>query len=75
MHKHITVQALYDPEAQVWVATSEDVIGLVAEAPSLPELTDIVAELIPELLALNHHSCSDHPLPFVVHSMHETRLH
>ena len=33
-----TVHAEWDPEASVWVATSDDVPGLCAEAPTVEEL-------------------------------------
>ncbi len=48
-----TVHAAWDPEASVWVATSDDVPGLCAEAPTVEELTAVVLELVPELLVLN----------------------
>ena len=34
----ITVNAEWDPEANVWVATSEDVPGLITEADTLEDL-------------------------------------
>jgi len=42
-----TVHAEWDPEASVWVATSGDVPGLCAEAPTVEELTAVVLELVP----------------------------
>jgi predicted RNase H-like HicB family nuclease len=42
-----TVRAEWDPEASVWVATSDDVLGLCAEAPTVEELTLVVLELVP----------------------------
>jgi len=42
-----------DEEAQVYVATSDDVPGLVAEAPSLDVIKDKVLALVPELLKEN----------------------
>ena len=75
MKQNITVQAVYDTEADVWVATSEDVIGLVAEANTLQELSAIVAELIPELLELNHETNDAKPVPFMLHSLHEPQVH
>ena len=50
-----TVNAVWDPEASVWVATSEDVPGLVAEASSIEELSEKLKILVPELLELNKH--------------------
>lgn len=48
-----TVQAEWDAEASVWIATSDDVPGLCAEAATLEQLTDVVLELVPELLVAN----------------------
>ena len=51
----IQVFAEWDSEARVWVAGSEDVPGLVAEAPTPEELEEKLKTLIPELLELNAH--------------------
>jgi uncharacterized protein DUF1902 len=45
-HVHVT----WDPEARVWVATSEDILGLAVEAPTLQALARKLRILIPELL-------------------------
>lgn len=47
------VRAFWDAEAGVWVAQSEDVPGLVAEAPTPGELEAKLKALVPELLELN----------------------
>ena len=47
------IRALWDGEAGVWVAESEDVPGLVAEADSPNVLVQKLRTLIPELLELN----------------------
>ncbi len=51
--KQITVHAEWDGEANVWVATSDDVPGLITEASSVEILTEKLAVLIPELLEVN----------------------
>ena len=51
--KQITVHAEWDGEANVWVATSDDVPGLITEASSVEILTEKLAVLIPELLEAN----------------------
>ena len=48
-----TVRFLWDADAGVWVATSEDVPGLVLEDASFDALTVRVRNAIPELLELN----------------------
>jgi predicted RNase H-like HicB family nuclease len=47
------VQADWDPEANVWVATSGDVPGFVTEAETIEELTARLRTMIPELLEAN----------------------
>jgi predicted RNase H-like HicB family nuclease len=47
------VQADWDPEAEVWVATSDDVPGLATEAATIETLAEKLRTLIPELLAAN----------------------
>lgn len=43
------VHADWDAEAQVWVATSQDVPGLVTEAPTMELLNQKLEILAPEL--------------------------
>ncbi len=49
-----TVYFTWDDEAEVWVATSPNVTGLVLESESLDELIHRVEEAVPELLELNN---------------------
>ena len=48
-----TVLFTWDDEANVWVASSPDIIGLVLESESLDILMNRVKDAIPELLELN----------------------
>lgn len=47
------IQAFWDSEAQVWVATSDDMPGLATEASTLEFLTQKLRDMIPELVTLN----------------------
>jgi len=47
------VRADWDPEAEVWVATSGDVPGLATEAGTIEGLAERLRSLIPELLEAN----------------------
>ena len=47
------INFLWDSEASVWVATSDDIPGLVLESGSFDALMERVRFAIPELLALN----------------------
>ena len=49
----IAVEAEWDAEARVWVATSDEVPGLVAEHRDLSALQAMVVELVPILLVEN----------------------
>lgn len=44
---------MLDSDAGVWIATSEDIPGLVTEAPTLAALGAKLDSIIPELYALN----------------------
>jgi len=47
------VKFTWDAEASVWVATSEDIPGLVLESGSFDALVERVRFAVPELLELN----------------------
>ena len=49
-----TIKFSWDEEACVWIATSEDIHGLVLESGSLDALIEKVRYAVPELLELNH---------------------
>ncbi len=49
----IIVKATWDDEAKVWVATTDDIVGLATEADTLEELREKILTMIPELLELN----------------------
>ena len=48
-----TVNVIWDNEAGVWVATSDDIPGLVLESGSFDALIERVRIAAPELLQLN----------------------
>ncbi len=49
----IVVRATWDDEASVWIAESDDVPGLVTEAPTVEDLLAKLEVIIPELFELN----------------------
>ena len=49
----LKVHAIWDDEARVWVATSEDVPGLATEADDMEGLVEKLKGMIPELLDAN----------------------
>ena len=46
----IVVRAQWDPEAEMWVATSDDLPGLATEASTQAGLVSKLEAMIPELL-------------------------
>jgi len=56
MNVDYKIKFLWDDEAAVWVATSEDVPGLALESGSFDALVEKVRFAIPELLELNRQS-------------------
>lgn len=62
--KKLSVHAMWDAEAGVWVANSKDVKGLVTEATSREILVEKLKVMIPELMALNHQELPAGPLEF-----------
>jgi len=47
------VRATYDPDASVWWAESDDIPGLVSEAPSLDALMERVLAVAGEIMRAN----------------------
>jgi hypothetical protein len=52
MDRSVTIKAQWDNEANVWVATSDDVHGLVVEADTWPAMIEEVRLVLPDLLEL-----------------------
>jgi hypothetical protein len=48
----LLVRALWDAETQVWVATSEDIPGLVVEHESFEEMLAAIRDLAPDLISV-----------------------
>lgn len=52
---HYQVVAEWDDEARVWVATSDDIPGLVTEAETQEQLVSRLQAMVPVLLEMNAH--------------------
>ena len=63
-----TVQCAWDAEAEVWVATGDDVPGLATGADALDGLVQKLKVVIPELLDANGLLSTDEPgdIPFAI---------
>ncbi len=64
MTRDITIQARWDGEASVWIATSGDVPGLVVEADSWPGMIEEVRLVLPELMEVTGQENKDISLTF-----------
>jgi predicted RNase H-like HicB family nuclease len=53
MNLEALVKAQWDDEAEVWVAESDDIPGLITEAETMEYLIKKLKILIPELIAAN----------------------
>ena len=73
------VNAFWDAEAKVWVATSDDVPGLATEAGDVDKLIKKLRVMIPELLEANgllprKHGRSVLDVPFEVRAQYHEHL-
>ncbi len=64
MTRSISIEARWDPEASVWIATSQDVPGLVVEADTWPAMIEEVRLVLPELLEVSGQRGDDLSLTF-----------
>lgn len=56
----VVIDAFWDEEANVWVASSKSDLGIVTEAPTIEELQRRLALLVPDFLG------EDYPGPFEI---------
>ena len=66
-----TVNLSWDTDASVWVATSEDIKGLVLESGSLDVLIERVRMSVPDLLKLNNHLLEHAKIVFLTDRVEE----
>jgi hypothetical protein len=65
----INILAEWDPEASVWVATSDDVSGFAIEAPTLERLAERLPGVLEDLIEFNHPEFAGvKDIPFKVHA-------
>ena len=68
------VNFLWDSEAAVWIATSEDIPGLVLESGSFDALIERVRTAAPELLSLNGSKGETFPICFKTERHEQVRI-
>lgn len=66
-----TVNLLWDADVSVWVATSEDIKGLVLESGSLDVLIERVRMAVPDLLKLNNQPLENAKIAFMTERVEE----
>lgn len=59
------VKLVWDSEASVWIATSDDIPGLVLESGSFDALLERIRFAVPELLSLNDNTSGTVSLTFI----------
>jgi hypothetical protein len=64
MHPTMNIDAQWDPDAEVWVATSADLPGLVVEASSWSSMIEEVSLAVPDLLEVEGKSAAGVTLSF-----------
>lgn len=64
----ILVRSQWDSEAKVWVAASDDVVGLATEAATPDELVAKLQVMVPELLEANGETGGGREVPLFVMS-------
>lgn len=67
-----TIIFTWDDEADVWIATSNDIPGLVLESGSFDALVERTRFAVPELLALN--PSGTQPLSLIFRSERHERM-
>ena len=70
MMQRIEIKAEWDPESNVWVATSDDLPGLVTEAETVEALQRKLMVMIPDLLEANGVPLADEqtiPMNLIAH--------
>ena len=71
MNRDISIQARWDGEASVWIATSNDVPGLVVEADSWPAMINEVRLVLPDLMDLSEQAQKELSLTFKAEEHHD----
>lgn len=68
----IDITAEWDPEASVWVATSDDIEGFVMEDATLERLAARIPAVLEDLIELNNVELPEAltEVPFEVHALH-----
>ncbi len=73
MKKNYIIRTFWDDEAKVWVASSENFIGIATEAKTLDKLVKKLEIMVPEILEANGYIKGNFSVPsFELISQHQT---
>jgi hypothetical protein len=75
MPNPIVVKAIWDPEASVWVAHSDDVPGLITEAATVDALLGKLPRMIQDFLDDEDGVDIDVPIQLVAETAGRVRIH
>lgn len=65
MNTTYIIRAFWDPEANVWIASSENFIGIATEAKSFEDLIIKLNVMVPEILEANGYITKNaHNIPY-----------
>ena len=64
MKQNLQIDAIWDDEAKVWLATSQDIAGLCVEAETWGRMIEEVKLILPDLMPLNGQSSEGVALTF-----------
>ena len=72
--KQIVVRAIWDEEAEVWVASSDDIQGLAIEAPTVEALSGKLVPAIQDLIEANEIQSDLREIPVEIRSESRTKV-
>lgn len=74
MKHQIVVSAVWDADAEVWVATSEDIQGLAVEAATVELLKGKIVPAIQDLIELNGLETDLREIPVKIRAEEHTKV-
>ena len=69
--KALVFEVLWDDEAKVWYTSETPIQGVLAEAPTLDELSEKLSVIIPEVLETRNENYRKSKLPIMVKAFRE----
>ena len=67
----LVFEVLWDDEAKVWYTSETPIQGVLAEAPTLDELSEKLSVIIPEVLEIRNENYGKSKLPIMVKAFRE----